>query len=107
MKSQLIFVHTPTEGALTIFSTDSEVERDEPLFVVAAVVGQLVPWHGMALGGASVAAVTSFVGQATHRNEREGAAVTELNLPARVCLVESSELHVGAGHEVSIAECVL
>ena len=75
--------------------------------MVAAVVGQLVPGRGLALDGASVAAVTSLVGQATHRNEGEGAAVAELNLPARVCLVESSKLHVGGGHEVGIAEGVL
>ena len=75
--------------------------------MVAAVVGKLVPGHVMVLGGASVAAMTSLVGQAAHCNEGESAAITKLNLPAWVCLVESSELHVGAGHEVSIAECVL
>ena len=42
-----------------------------------------------------------------HRNEGESAAIAELNLPARVRLVESSELHVGAGHDVGIAEGVL
>ena len=52
-------------------------------------------------------AVTSLIGQAAHRNEGESAAVAELNLPARVRLVESSELHVGAGHDVGIAEGVL
>ena len=52
-------------------------------------------------------AVTSLIGQAAHRNEGEGAAIAELNLPAGVRLVESSELHVGAGHDVGIAEGVL
>ena len=75
--------------------------------MVAAVVGQLVPGRGLALGGASVATVTSLIGQAAHCNEGESAAITKLNLPAWVCLVESSELHVGGGHEVGIAEGVL
>ena len=75
--------------------------------MVAAVVGKLVPGHGLALGGASVAAVTSLIGQAAHRNEGEGAAVAKLNLSTWVGLMESSELHVGAGHDVSIAESVL
>ena len=65
----VVLVHTSAEGPLAIFTTDSEVEWDEPLSVVAAVVGKLVPGHGLALGGASVAAVTSLVGQAAHRNE--------------------------------------
>ena len=52
-------------------------------------------------------AVTSLIGQAAHRNEGEGAAIAELNLPAGIGLMESSELHVGAGHDVGIAEGVL
>ena len=48
--------------------------------MVAAVVRQLVPGRGLALGGASVAAMTSLIGQAAHRSEGEGAAIAELNL---------------------------
>ena len=55
--------------------------------MVAAVVGKLVPGHVMVLGGASVAAMTSLVGQAAHCNEGESAATAELNLSAWVSLI--------------------
>ena len=92
---------------MTIFSAHTKVVRDEPLAVVATVVRHLVPGRGLALGGASVAAVTSLVNQAAHRSEGEGTAVAKLNPSAKVGLVESSELHVGAGQDVGIAKCVL
>jgi len=73
--------------------------------VVAAVVGDLVRGHVLAVGGAPVVpAVAPHVGQAAHSDEGEGAAVAELNLPAGVGLVEGAELHVGGGHQVSIEE---
>ena len=73
--------------------------------MVAAVVGDLVRGHILAVGGALVApAVDPHVGQAAHGHKGEGAAIAELNLPSRVGLVEGAELHVGCRHEVSIVK---
>ena len=73
--------------------------------MVAAVVGDLVRGHVLAVGGASVVpSVAPHVGQAAHRDEREGAAIAELNLPTGVGLVEGAQLHVGGGHQVSVVE---
>ena len=73
--------------------------------MVAAVVGDLVRGHVLAVGGAPVVpAVAPHVGQAAHGDEGEGAAGAELNFPAGVGLVEGSELHVGGGHQVSVVE---
>jgi len=73
--------------------------------VVAAVVGNLVSGHVLAVGGAPVVpAVAPHVGQAAHSDEGEGAAVAELNLAVRVGLMKRAELHVGCGHEVSVVE---
>ena len=64
--------------------------------MLAAVVGDQVRGHVQAVGGAPVVpAMAPHVGQA---------ALAELNLPARVGLVEGVELHVGGGHQVSIVE---
>ena len=73
--------------------------------MVAAVVGDLVRGHVLAVGGALVVpSVAPHVGQATHSHEGEGATIAELNLATGVGLVESAELHVGSGHQVSVME---
>ena len=73
--------------------------------MVAAVVGDQVRGHVLAVGGAlAVPAVAPLIGQAAHGDEGEGTAIAKLNLPAGVGLVEGAELHVGGGHQVSIEE---
>ena len=93
------------EGSLTAVSARLEVVGDKPLPVVAAVVGDLVRGHVLAVGRASVVpAVAPHVGQAAHRDEGECAVIAELDLPAGVGLVEGTQLHVGGGHQVSVVE---
>ena len=97
--------HAFAEGSLAAVPTGLEVVGDEPLPVVATVVGDLVRGHVLAVGGALVVpAMTPLVGQAAHGDEGEGAGIAELNLPAWVSLVEGAELHVGGWHQVSIVE---
>ena len=98
-------IDTSAEGSLAAVPTGLEVVGDEPLPVVAAVVGDLVRGHVLAVGGALVVpAVAPLVGQAAHSDEREGTAIAELNLPAGISLVEGAQLHVGGGHQVSVVE---
>ena len=107
IKSQSIFVNTSAEGSFTSVPTWLEVEGDEPLPVVATVVRDLVRGHVLANGRALVVpSVAPHVGQATHGDERKGTAIAKLKLAAGVGLVESAELHVRGGHEVSIVECL-
>jgi len=73
-----------------------EVEGDEPLPVIAAVWGDLVRGHVVAVGGAPVVpAVASHLGQARCGDEGKSAAITRLNLAVGVGLVKSSMLDVG------------
>ena len=73
--------------------------------MVAAVVGDQVRGHVLAVGGALVVpAVAPHVGQTTHDDEGVGAAISKLNLATGVGLVESAELHVGSGHQVSVVK---
>ena len=105
IKLKSLFVNASTEGSLAAVPTGLKVVGDEPLLVVAAVVGDLVRGHVLAVGGALVVpAVAPHVGQAAHSYEGEGAAIAELNLTAGVGLVESAELHVGGGHQVSVVK---
>ena len=67
--------------------------------MVAAVVGDLVRGHILAIGGALVVpSVAPHIGQATHSHKGEGAAIAELNLAIGVGLMERTKLHVGGGH---------
>ena len=101
----LITIDTSAESSLAAVSTRLKVVRDEPLPVVAAVVGNLVRGHILAVGGALVVpSVAPHVGQAAHRDEGEGAIIAQLSLPSRVGLVEGAELHLGVGHKVRIEE---
>ena len=63
IKSQSIVINASTEGSLAAVPTGLEVVGDEPLPVVAAVVGDLVRGHVLAVGGALVVpAVAPHVG---------------------------------------------
>ena len=95
----LITIDTSAESSLAAVSAWLEVVWDEPLPVVAAVVGDLVRGHILTVGGALVVPpVAPHVSQAAHRDEGEGAIIAQLSLPSRVGLVEGAELHFGVGH---------
>ena len=70
IKSQLVIIETFAEGSLTAFTARLEVVWDEPLPVVAAVVGNLVRGHILAVGGALVVPpMAPHVSQAVHRDK--------------------------------------
>mgnify|MGYP001441939683 FL=1 len=69
IKLKSLFVNASTEGSLAAVPTGLKVVGDEPLLVVAAVVGDLVRGHVLAVGGALVSpTVAPHVGQAAHRD---------------------------------------
>ena len=93
----LIIIDTSAESSLAAVSAWLEVVWDE--LVVAAVVGNLVRGHILAVGGALVVPpVAPHVGQAANRDEGEGTIIAQLSLSSRVGLVEGAELHLGVGH---------
>ena len=60
IKSQSIFVNASAEGSLAAVPTGLEVVGDKPLPVVAAVVGDLVRGHVLAVGGTLVVPTVSL-----------------------------------------------
>ena len=54
LKSQSIFVNTSAKDSFAAVPTGLEVVGDEPLPVIAAVAGDLVRGHIVAVGGAHV-----------------------------------------------------
>ena len=65
-------IDASAEGSLAAVPARLEVVGDEPLPVVATVVGDLVRGHVLAVGGTLVVpAMAPLVGQAAHSDERE------------------------------------